>query len=234
MQDKLEKLIKTVYKKWKLTKVNPDSMHPDEQDYACFLEGKLSNEETERLSKHLLYCDSCAEALSIQIKLRGLKELDVPLEVLEGGKKMVVDYLEVSILEILLKFVGQAIEIINTTGDLLVGQELIPAPVLRSRSIKEFHDQVTILKDFTDIRVEIKVENRKGNIFDVTVFAKDKKTQSQIKDLRITLINKGLELESYSSETGKVIFEHIALGRYTIEISSFDDKLAAVILDVKL
>jgi hypothetical protein len=234
MQDKLEKLIKMVYKNWKLKKIGLPSSHPDEQDCACFFEGKLSAEETVSFKEHLLHCDACAEAISTQIRLNELKESEIPGEIIENSKKMVADYLGVDLLEILLKFAGKAIEIINTTGDLLVGQELIPAPVLRSRSINEFRDEVTILKDFTDIRVEIKIENRNNNIFDVTISVKDKKTQIQIKDLRITLISKGLELESYSSETGKVIFEHIALGRYAIEITSSEEKLGTVIIDVKL
>ena len=121
----------------------------------------------------------------------------------------------------------------NTTGDILVGQEFVPAPVLRSRKAKDFKDEVTILKDFKDIRVEVKIENKVGEAFDLTVLVKEKESQKVIKDLRVTLLRGDLELESYLNDPGKVIFENVLLGKYTIEISTLESKLASVLLEIK-
>ncbi|MFZ2357439.1 MAG: hypothetical protein WAW67_06445, partial [Candidatus Omnitrophota bacterium] len=93
-------------------------------------------------------------------------------------------------------------------------------------------DEVIILKDFKDIRLEVKIENKQGESFNVTVIAKEKETQKLIKDLRITLAKDDLELESYHTETGKVIFENILLGRYSIGISRAENKLGCVLLDI--
>ena len=141
---------------------------------------------------------------------------------------------DIPLLEILLRFKEKAIELINTTGDVLVGQELVPAPVLRSRLIKDFKDEVTILKDFNDIRVQIKIENKWGKVFNLKLAAKQKHTQKIIKDLRVTLLKDDLELESYLTDSGSVIFEHVLLGKYRLEISAIENKLASILLDIKV
>jgi hypothetical protein len=41
-------------------------------------------------------------------------------------------------------------------------------------------------------------------------------------------------MESSLSDSGKVIFEHVLLGKYTVEISTLDKKLAGILLDIKV
>ena len=131
---------------------------------------------------------------------------------------------------------GYNVAIVGATG--LVGQELVPAPVLRSRNIKDFKDEVTVLKDFQDMRVEVKIENRGSQegkeIFNVIIMAKQKETQKVIKDLRVTLLKDDLELESCLNDSGSVTFEHILLGRYVIELATIDKKIAAILIDIKV
>jgi len=89
------------------------------------------------------------------------------------------------------------------------------------------------LKDFKDIRVEVKIENKRGQAFDLTVFVKDKQTHCVIKDLRVALLKDDLELESYLTTSDRVIFEHILLGKYTVEISNIESKIASILLDIR-
>lgn len=233
MQDKTDKIIKAVYRSWKADRLK-ESPHPDEEVLVCFLESRLSQEEAESIKEHLLGCDRCAEIIAIQIKLKEGETKDVPVELLERVKNLVADEERESLLEIFLKLKEKALEILSTTGDVLVGQELMPAPVLRSRNIRDFKDEVTILKDFKDIRVEAKIENKKGRAFSLTVVVKEKATQKIMKDLRATLIRDDIELESYLTDSGRVIFEHVLLGKYTVEISTVDSKLASILLDIKV
>jgi hypothetical protein len=234
MPNQLEKLIKVAYKKWKSGHLKASkSLHPDEEAWACFLEGRCLKEENERIKAHLLSCDSCAEVFTVQLKLKPTSVKDVPKELLERMKNLVIAEDRLSILEILLVLKEKTLEILNTTGDVLVGQEFVPARVLRSRQIKDFKDEVTILKDFKDIRVEVKIENKRGKAFDLTVFVKDKQTHGVIKDLRVTLLKDDLELESYLTTSDKVIFEHVLVGKYTVEISNIESKIASILLDIK-
>jgi len=233
MPDRLEKLIGVVYKKWKADKPLSPEPHPDEETIACFLENKLSAQDSERIKMHLISCDSCAEVVSVQLKLKTIETKEIPEDLLMRVKDLVSSADRLSILEIFLKLKEKALELLSTTGDVLVGQELVPAPILRSRQIKDFKDEVTILKDFQNIRIETKIENKLGQAFSLTVIVKEKDTQKIMKDLRVTLVKDDLELESYLTSSGKVTFEHVLLGKYTVEISTIENKLASVLLDIK-
>ncbi len=233
MADRLERLIKAVYKRWRSGHAKVYDVHPGEEAWACFLEGKLAQGESQHLEEHLLSCDICAEAFAMQLRLKPTQNENVPQDLLERMKNLVVGQDKASILEIYIALKEKALEIIHTTGDILVGQEFVPAPVLRSRQIKDFKDEVTILKDFKDIRVELKLEKKHGRVFDLFVFVKDKQTHRVIKDVRVTLLKEDLELESYLSDSEKVIFEHVLAGKYTIEISNPESKIASVLLDIK-
>ncbi len=233
MQDKLERLIKFVYKKYKAGHITSLSEHPGEEAVACFIEGRLSAGEEKALKQHLTECRLCAEAFLAQVALESGSEPDVPQDLVVKVKNLVSQEKPTSILEILLKLKDGLIELLSTNGDVLVGQELVPAPVLRSRQIKGFKDEVTILKDIGGIRVEIKIEKRIPSTFSVVVNVKDRQNLQVIKDLRITLLKDDLELESYLNDSGRVIFEHVTLGKYTVEIADIKEKLAAILLDIR-
>jgi hypothetical protein len=234
MSDEQHDLIRAVYKKWKSRQVIEGQGHPDEETFAAFLENRLPAQESEQVKNHLVSCDQCAQILALSIKPDILEEKHLPEHLLERARSLLDKEFESYLLEIILKLKEKALEIINTTGDILLGQELVPAAVLRSRQVRDFKDEVTILKDFKDIRVEAKIENKQGKAFALTIVVKDKQTQNIIKDLRVTLLKDDLELESYHTDTGKVSFEHVLLGKYTLEITSVSDKLAAILLDIKV
>lgn len=233
MQDKLEKLIRSVYRKYKAGHIISPSEHPDEEAMACFIEGKLSAGEESVLKQHITECRLCAEAFLAQVEFDLTSELDVPQDLVSKVKSLIVQEKVGPVLEILLKLKDDLMELLGTNGDVLIGQELVPAPILRSRQIKGFKDEVTILKDFGRIRVEIKIEKMIPAAFSVVVNVKDKQNLQVIKDLRITLLKGNLELESYLNDSGRVIFEHVVLGKYTVEITDIKDKLAAILLDIR-
>lgn len=233
MHNKEERLIKAVYQSWKSACAKAEGPHPDEEELACFVEGRLSFEERERIKEHLVICQACAEYAAVNVKLPSVKAMPVPEELFDQARGLVSGETTFRPLEIMLKLKEKALEIVNTSGDILVGQELVPAPILRSRQVRDFKDEVTILKDFEDLRVEVKIENEQGKMFSVAVVAKEKTTSRIIKDVRVTLIKDGVELESYLSESGTVTFEHVLLGTYKVTIASLEKTLAAVILEIK-
>lgn len=233
MPNNPEDFARAVYKKWRADNRSPEEGHPDEENMACFLEGKLSREESDRIKRHFLACDTCSENLAILLKLKETQDLAVPQELIAAAKELVIIKEKISPLEILLTVKGNLLELLSTTGDILVGQELVPAPVLRSRQIKDFKDEITILKDFQDIRVEARIENKAGRYFDLRVIIKEKQTAKLIKDLRVTLMKADVELESYLADSGKVTFEHVLFGKYTVVLTDIDDKLASILLEIK-
>jgi len=232
--DNLEKLIKKVYRKYKSGVSGKAEVHPDEEAMACFWEGKLSAEESETIKSHLTKCVECAEAFSIQACLEKTGELEVPPDLIPAIKKALIEGIKDPILEIILKFKESFFELVSTSGDVLVGQELMPAPLLRSRKIKNFKDEVTILKDFDNIRAEIKIENKGESVFTLAILIKEKQSSVPLKDLRVTLSREDSELESYVSDSGKVIFDHVLTGKYTIEISNPEKRLASILLNINV
>jgi len=233
MENKLEGLIRLAYRKWKKDSVRAEDDHPDEEILACFLENKLSEEESEPVCAHLIACRPCLEAVVVQSGLKVSEIEELPGGLLERVKGLAGSIGRPLVLEIILKAKEKLLEMLETNGDILVGQELMPASILRSRQIKEFKDRVTILKDFQNVRIEVGIESKEAPGVNLTVMAKEKQTNKLIQDLRVTLIKDGLELESYLSDSGSVTFEQVLPGRYSIEITVSQDKLATVKLDIK-
>ena len=234
MQGRLEGLARFAYRRWKLSLPKADSGHPDEETLSCFLEGRLGQKEAAGIKEHLVSCHDCAEAAALGIRSAGLELKDLPAGLIETVRGKLLRPDTAPFLEIVLRLKDRFFEIVNTTGDILLGQELLPAPVLRSRSIKGLKDEIVILKDFEEIRLEIKVQSKGANFFDLSIIAKDKKTQKPLKDLRITLIKEDLELESYLSTLGSVSFEHVVLGKYRLDISNPKESLASVLVDINI
>lgn len=223
-----------VYKQWKSEQPKDNRLHPDEEALSCFLEEKLSPQESEQIKMHLLGCDLCAQILAMQVRLGEVQELDVPEELLHQVKNLVQEKDKQFALKIVFSLKDNLLKLLSTTGDVLIGQELVPSPILRSRQIKDFKDEMVILKNVKNIRLELKIENKQGKAFNLIIQVRDKDTQKEIRDLRITLFKDTLELESYQSDSGRVIFEDVLLGRYIVEISAPEEKLALVLLDIKV
>jgi hypothetical protein len=229
-----EKLIKIVYEKWKAKLPRSQGEHPDEEDFSAFIQNQLSIQEAARIKNHILSCEECAQILAVSLKLQSVPEIEPPTKLLENCRDLISNAISSRTLEIILELKEKLLNLLNTSGDVLVGQELVPAAVLRSRKIRDFKDEIIVLKDFGDIRIEVKITAKAGANFDLQLIIKDKLTQELKKDLRVSLIKGDVELESYLAESGKVIFEHVLLGQYTVEISSLRDKVASVLIDIKV
>lgn len=234
MVNYLEKITKIIYREWKKGRAFNGSEHPSEEDLACFLENKSSAQDIEAIQKHLLSCDICAEYLSVQFKIPPHLSLDVPAPLLGKVKKLLGQDRVENLFEIFIKLKEKAMEIIATTGDVLVGQELVPAPVLRSRKIDEFKEELSILKDLQQVRILAKIQNKDTKSFNLTITVKDKQSQKVHKNLRVTLVKEGIELESYITDAaGSIFFENILPGNYLVEVSCQDQKVALIDLQVK-
>lgn len=231
---KLESLIKMIYRGFRRSQGPDPEEHPDEEALACFCEGRLEKPEEERVKEHLLRCSRCAEAVAIALGPEPLQLKELPERLLERARAVSGESRDLpELFEIILRLKEDMLELLDTTGAILMGQELIPVPVLRSRSIKQFKDEVTILKDFKDLRIEARIVNKSGKEFNVAVSLKENVSQRLVKDLRVTLIREGVELESYLAGSGSVVFEHVALGRYRVDIANIRETVASLLLDIR-
>jgi len=229
--EKIEKLISLLLKPDPSIGQEP---HIDEELIVCFTEGKLGAFESEIVKKHLLNCSVCADNFKAALEVLPKEEFVVPADIISKVKNLPGQESGTCVaLEIILNIKNNLLELLRTNGDVLVGQELVPAPVLRSRNIKDFKDEVFLFKDFENVRVEIKIEKKSAVSFNLELAVKNKQTAQSIPDLRITLIKNDIELESYIIGIGKVRFEDIALGSYLIDVLGLEEKLAGIVIDVK-
>ncbi len=230
----IEKVIKAVYKRYKRLVSGKEEPHPDEEMMACYIEGFLGRQEAEYVKQHLLQCDKCAENFAAQSNIEFKQDMEVPAGLMESVKNQSAWEVKIPVLEILYRIKGSIIELFNTNGAVLFEQELIPAPLLRSRQIKDFKDQVTILKDFARMKAEIKIEKKEPAWLNFSVTIRERLNSRPIKDLRVTLLKGDIELESYITDSGKAMFEHLPLDNYSIEISDARDKLISILLNIKV
>lgn len=229
----IESFIKAIYRKYRSDFSAPFKEHPDEETFACFLEGLLPQEQCEFVKKHLIGCSQCGDSFAMQLKFNESREVKVPQELIKTVKGLTASINSLSILEIFLRCRENFCELLNTNGDISTGRGLIAASLLRSGKMPGSREGLTVLKDFEKIKVEVKIENNGISAFNLTVIVKEKKTGRFIKDLRATLLKDNLELESYLFDSGKVIFEQVVLGNYLVEISDAHNKLAVISLNIK-
>ena len=215
--DNFERTAKLIYRQRKSAHPFTGKKHPDEEKLSCFLEGKLDPDEMKSVQEHLVECELCSRYLSVELKTEAHLSLDVPENLLEKVRKMVQENIRVNLLEVALLLKEGIFKIIHTTGDVLLGQELVPAPVLRSREISEFKGEVSIIKDLRQIRILVKVRQKSGSAFDLLLEAKDRRNSGKRKNLRVSLFKEGLELESYFNNSGIFLFENLSPGDYLVE-----------------
>lgn len=231
MKLKIEDLIKMVYKIYRARQIKHNHSCPDEETLVCFCEGRLSKEESKDIQEHLLRCEQCAQAISLY-NLRPQTKLPVPEFLIQKVKELVKEKALPSLLEITISIKDKFLEIVNTTGDIILGNEIIPLPVLRSRQIKEFREELTVVKDFQDIRININIEKKNAGQVKIVVMFHDKDTSVPLSDLRVSLTQDDIELESYAIESGKAVFDKVSFGKYRLQILRADKELGVVKLEI--
>ena len=132
MSDRIERFIAMAFDGWKKDQTRQKG-HPDEEEIACFLEGKMSKKDAQRFNEHLAACDECARLLAADLSSYPAEGVEVPAEVLARAREMVGKEPMMPILEIALRIRDFGFEIIKATGDVLFGQEFVPAAILRRR-----------------------------------------------------------------------------------------------------
>ncbi|MBU1998880.1 MAG: anti-sigma factor [Candidatus Omnitrophota bacterium] len=231
MKNKIEELIRQLYSKWRSSNLAQGS-HPDENELACFMENRLSRGEELDFKKHIASCPECLRLLAAQMRINKIKEVKIPVDLKVWGRELIPEK-QGNILELILLVKGQVLEMITASADVLWGKEFVPAPVLRSRSIKDFKDEITVFKHFLGVKVEMKIKNKGGELFDVHITVKKRKINKIKPGMRISLFKDTLELESYSTDSGSVAFEDVSIGKYRIEINVLQEKVVSVVLEIR-
>ncbi len=103
MPTNIEALIRKAYIQWKHKGALSAKLHPDEEDLVSFLEGKLGEGDYNKLRLHILSCDICARAISVNLGLQEDQIKVMPEELVYSLKDMLLSQDKSRGLDIFLK-----------------------------------------------------------------------------------------------------------------------------------
>jgi hypothetical protein len=213
--EKIERLIKMVYRFFKSKEPKKELICPDEEMLVSFLEGKLSSDEDIKLQEHILSCRRCSEiVLFFELK----EEKEVPEYLIEKVKGLIKKEIPLW-LELAIAFKERGLSIIKSTADILLGNEILPLPVLRARNIEVIEKTLSLIRDFGDIRIQIEINKTEKTKVKLTVSLLDKKSLKPQEDMRVGLFKQNREIESYALQKGTAVFEDLEFGEYEIKVS---------------
>jgi len=234
MDKNIELILKQALNKLKGTKkTRSKGTCLTEMDLSCIIDGKVSELERDKLLAHVLTCQNCAELLGTHLKvinaISNKETLETPEEVVQAAINLYHPEVGVNFLEVALNFKEKVIELVRTTGDILLGPQLVPVPVLRSHGEEsQFTNEIKIVKEFENILTEVGIEKKKPNICDVEIRLTDKETKKKMQGFRVTLSKNGKEIESSLIDEGKVVFKDVRPDKYVVLIIKDDKKFGII------
>jgi len=236
MTKNIENIIKSVYQQFKAkSKSRPIGNCVGEDDIACFLSGKLLGKELETFNAHILSCKKCAVILKDNAALftAAKEDLAVPQYLKSAAKALVSEEVGANILDIVLSFKEKAIELIRTTGDILMGPQLVPVPVFRSTGEGEnITKEIKVTKTLTNVIAEIGVEKQRPDLANIVVRLTEKETNKKAKEIRVSLMKGDRELQSSLIEDGKVKFEEIKVNDYKIYLTKDEKRIGVINISI--
>jgi hypothetical protein len=227
-----EEVIKMVYGLYRKKHNNTNLPCPDEETLVCFCEGKLSKRESKHVQEHLATCRRCAETVSLLCQ-KIEEQRQVPEFLIERAKSLVKDKPFPNIFEVVLVLKEKALQILSTTGDVIVDNEIMPLPVLRSRQISEFAEEINLIKELKNIKITINIQKRDKDKIRINLGLVDKASLQPLSGLRLTLLKEGREIESYEAISGNAVFDKVGFGRYDIQILRKEEQLGAISIEIK-
>jgi len=217
VMEKIERIIKMAYGFFKQRNYQDGLICPNEEELALFLEAKLSPDESKKIKEHILKCKKCSEVVSL-FELK--QELLPPSYLMEKAKSLVEDKNDIPLwLEAVIMLKENAFSVIKSSADILLGNEILPLPILRTRKIEEIHQPVSLIKDIKNIRIRIEISRLEMMKIKMVIFIQDKTTLQPLTGMRLSLFKEGVELESHFLKEGKVIFDELKPASYEIEVS---------------
>jgi len=236
-ENKMEKLLKLAYQQVKIkSKTKPIGRCFENEDIACVLEGKLPIKKLKLFTDHILSCRECADALKDNIaisKAMRKEELSTPAYLHNLTKSLVSEEVRGNILDIALCFKEKAIELIRTTGEIIIGKEPVPIAALRSRGANDnMPNEVQITKTLSGLVAEVDIEKQRLDHANIVIRLTEKETNKKAKDIRVSLIKNDREIESSLIADGKVKFEEMKANDYKIYLIKDEKKIGIINISI--
>lgn len=213
---------------------------PDDETIACYIDGLLSSKEKALFENHLRSCVECCQMIEIQKKVALLQNkeefMEVPSYLVVSAKSLFEQKQKIEFLEIVATVVDDFLKGIRTTGEIISGltaesQGVFSSVIMRSGSSQK-PTSFTVKRIFKDVRVEVLVSRANGDMSNIVLKFRDDRTDAMRTDLRATLILDNIELESYVTRNGKVAFENVRPGSYSILVSNLKVNVGVITMEL--
>jgi hypothetical protein len=238
MKMSIDYSIKKAYLRFKRAmQLNRKNACLSDEDIACFLDNKLGKNDKTRVLDHIVKCQECSEVIkdnyALQDILNDTTIPDPPGYLTAQAKAMVGSLVESNILNIVLQFKQNIINVIETTGQIMRGYNNynnVPAFAFRSgqQSPDKETNEVKINKKISNLDIDVEIEKQKPETANIIVRVVDEASKKKIDGVRISLMKDNREIESSLAEEGKVRFEEVKLHNHKIILTQDNKELGVV------
>ncbi|MEW6599800.1 MAG: zf-HC2 domain-containing protein [Nitrospirota bacterium] len=213
---------------------------PGDRILSQYSDETLRPDEKERVENHLLECEYCLALVHSHKRSANAEAYavfpDVPLSLKEKTKRLISTHIKersTALLDIILKFAKDAVEVISNPGNLAVSYGPMPAPVRSGNRIMS-PDLIILSKTFSDIESEVKVERVDDRHVNMKIRTVDIDSRAPVRILRVSLLNPVRELASYVTDDGEVSFGNLNYGEYAIKLIRDREEIGQISLNITL
>jgi len=188
---------------------------PGDEALAMYIEGILDEAGTEIVEEHIAHCGDCLDLVAYARDAATPGTLyKAPAFVVDAGME-VVRRSNRTTLDIVVRFVKDALELVTSTGAL----SCMPAGSFARGGADTGKTLVCVTKGMDEILVEVDVERLETDVADITVSARDAKGGHPCTGMRASMFCGEREQTSMYMDNGRVTFERVPPRAYIIKLS---------------
>ena len=204
---------------------------PDDNLLANFLTGSLPDAVAAWLESHLAGCFLCLDIFTAAALALDNADLEnAPQSLVESAKTLVLSRSpDSSILDLVVGFVGDALELISTSMQVV---SLPAAGVVRGKRHSSKPHGVRVKKELDKVSLFFEVEPIHGGLCQLSVTVKNGE-ETAPGAVRLSLISKGREQASFFAPQGTATFDRLPPGEYQLAVVQTRRPLVLMRLTIK-
>jgi len=233
--DELDKILKGLIKS-KSPEGNPIQGKEciSEERFAEYLDNLLNATQKEVVEKHLNSCDACFEKSilfsKVATEMQNMKQTNVPEELISETKELIRKQSSKDMIEIVLEFGKDIINIIKDTAGVCTVPELAVLSVRNGTQPSKGTAVVKLSREFQGIKADISVEKTGNAECEIEATLSDTSSGELLDDIRVSLISGEKELASYLTVKGSASFKALKFDHYVLEIYKGKDLSGSILL----
>jgi hypothetical protein len=201
---------------------------PDEETLAIYLSGNVKGGEAQQVEAHLSKCSLCVEDMVAAYKSGAEHEIArVPQRLIEKAMGLVEE--KKTLFDLVVQLVKGSIDIIQTSGRVMP----VAVPMVRGATKPAQGNIVQVEKEVGRFRVAVELELIESGTCQVVANVTEEEGKPA-EGIRLSLSSEGREQASFLTRDGKVLFDRITPGEYSIAVSESGTPVGRIKLSLML